>query len=760
MKWRMCIVVATLALGACGGSGGSSSGDDPDGSPADTPPGDAVPVDGAGDALGPDTPDVPVDPYGGIERVYNTTCKVSGTPTAPPALALEPVLTGLAITKPLQLEPSPDGSDAVFLVSQPGLVYMAAQVTPTGTATLWLNISDRIDDGPNEGGLLSIAFDPDFMENGHFFMNSTRRAVNGQLHTAITRMTVPDPPYGAPDLGSEVVVTTIDQKWGNHNGGVIVFGPDDMLYVGMGDGGSGGDPDGNGQNLGTLMGAFLRLDVSTVDQTGTYAIPPDNPFVDVPGARGEIWAYGMRNPWRFSFDPVGGTLWTGDVGQNEIEEVDIILKGRNYGWNIMEASQCYSPPFNCQTEGLELPVAEYPNPEEGKSVTGGFVYRGTDIPSLYGTYVFGDYVSGTIWGLTPDEETGWQRTTLLQSNLFLSAFGVDNDKRLYAIDWYFGGVYRLVAADPGAQGTPGWPPTLGETGCFSDLPSRTPADGILSYSVNVPLWSDGGGKERAIVLPEDETMTWADEDQWELPDGTILIKTFTDPADSTRALETRFLVRDGTWWRGATYQWNEEGTDALVLNTSATAELDAQTWHFPSRAECRACHTPASGQTLGWSTAQLRRDHDVFGTGLPVDQVEAFRKIGYLEGAPDDLTTAEAFALSDDDTASLASRARAYLHANCAHCHRPGALATSNIDLTYTTPLAQTAMCLVAPENGKMGLFAPWIVDPGNPDNSILLLRMETLEEGLRMPNIASSVVDPVGTALVRNWIASLDSCP
>ncbi len=243
----------------------------------------------------------------------------------------------------------------------------------------------------------------------------------------------------------------VSQPFSNHNGGQIAFGPDGYLYIALGDGGSGGDPDGNGQNRATLLGSILRIDANTASGARNYAIPPDNPFAgNSQGFREEIFAYGLRNPWRFSFDPVTKKLWAGDVGQNLYEEIDIIEKGRNYGWNIMEGFHCYSS-ATCDTAGLTLPVWEYGhNSSGGIAVTGGFVYRGTQLPELYGKYIYADYGSGRIWSLSySDNDT--VNTELLKTSLNISSFGTDRFNELYMCA-FDGKIYRFKLAANGLKG--------------------------------------------------------------------------------------------------------------------------------------------------------------------------------------------------------------------------------------------------------------------------------------------------------------------
>ncbi len=355
-------------------------------------------------------------------------CRVSVPAAESPVVDLEMLIDGLS--SPVYL--THDGSGGLFVVEQPGTIRVYNQGTLQ--AQPFLDIRDWVRFG-GERGLLSVAFHPQYAENGRFFVNYTRRTDGA---TVIAEYRVSDDPNAA-DRASERVLLVIDQPFANHNGGQLQFGPDGMLYIGMGDGGSGGDPLGHGQNLNTLLGALLRIDV---DGGEPYVIPADNPFVDRANARDEIWAYGLRNPWRFSFDRCNGRLFLADVGQNLWEEVDLIEQGGNYGWNIMEGAHCFEPPVGCRTEGLELPIAEYDH-SLGCSITGGYVYRGTQIENLIGRYVFGDFCSGRIWTLTPSGAGNWTMQELLDTRLSISSFGEDEQGELYVVDLN-GAVYRVA----------------------------------------------------------------------------------------------------------------------------------------------------------------------------------------------------------------------------------------------------------------------------------------------------------------------------
>ena len=359
-----------------------------------------------------------------------------GSPLPPTALQIDLIPAGSGFTQPVQVTHAGDGSGRTFVVEQAGTV----RTLDNAAAPPFLDIRDRVLSG-GERGLLSVSFPPDFAQTGRFYADYTRTPDGA---TVVSRFVVPGGSAMA-DSASETVLLTVPQPFANHNGGQLSFGPDGYLYIGMGDGGSGGDPDDNGQNKGTLLGKILRIDVESGQSP--YAVPPGNPFLSDNSARGEIWALGLRNPWRFSFDSATGDLYIADVGQNLYEEIDFqpsaSTGGENYGWNVMEGTHCYNA-VPCDRTGLVLPVAEYDHGQGDCSVTGGMVYRGADFPALQGTYLYGDYCSGKIWGL---KRTGaaWENSLLADTSHQISSFGEDEAGNVYVAGYGNGTIYRVTA---------------------------------------------------------------------------------------------------------------------------------------------------------------------------------------------------------------------------------------------------------------------------------------------------------------------------
>ncbi len=351
-----------------------------------------------------------------------------------PAVSLEPVVAE-GLERPVFVTHAGDGTGRLFIVEQPGRI----RVVQDGRLleTPFLDITERVRHA-GEQGLLGLAFHPAYKQNGRFFVNYVRAS---DRSTIIAEFRVSAQPDRATP--TEKILLTVAQPYPNHKGGMVEFGPDGMLYIGLGDGGSAGDPENRAQNREELLGKMLRVDV---DHGDPYAIPADNPFKGGKG-RPEIFATGLRNPWRFSFDPVSGELWVGDVGQNEWEEIDVVRRGDNLGWRVMEGAHCYRPRFLCAKDGFVAPVFEYAHEHRRCSITGGYVYRGTRIPDLHDAYLYGDYCSGEIFGFRRDHTPAeGQPAVLLNTGKGISSFGLDQAGELYVIDHSGGAVFRLIPA--------------------------------------------------------------------------------------------------------------------------------------------------------------------------------------------------------------------------------------------------------------------------------------------------------------------------
>ncbi len=361
---------------------------------------------------------------------------ISLSPIPDNSLALTNAFTNLNFSRPLDLQSPQDGTNRIFVAEQGGVIKVFENDASVEEAVTFLNLSDKTV-STSELGLLGFAFHPNYATNGFIYVTYTPST---DL-VVISRFKVSETDSNSINVSSETVFLQITQPFTNHNGGQLAFGSDGFLYIASGDGGGSGDPNGNAQNLENLLGKILRIDVNTEENGLEYGIPADNPFVNNTTARPEIYAYGLRNPWRFSFDAQTNTIRAGDVGQDQLEEIDLIEKGGNYGWNILEGTSCYSE-SDCDGTGTIDPIFEYGHANNDKSITGGYVYRGTQVPDLNGYYIYGDFVSGRIWAL---DQAG-NNQLLLDTGLSIASFGTDTNNELYVCS-FDGKIYRLSASD-------------------------------------------------------------------------------------------------------------------------------------------------------------------------------------------------------------------------------------------------------------------------------------------------------------------------
>jgi len=723
--------------------------------------------DSGGDDPGvPPPPPPPPPPGSGLDaRPNNTSCVAPSRNTGNVTISTARAFASLpAFNQPLGLLQAPGDASRWFVVEQDGFVRTFANNAAVSVTSQFVNIDARVDSTCSECGLLGMAFHPQFSSNRQVFLAYTRN--NSGLQSVVSRFTSPDGGLTL-DPNSEQVLFTLRQPFDNHNGGDIKFsGVDGFLYIALGDGGSGGDPQNNGQAINTTLGKILRINVNA---GAPYTIPGDNPFAggNPPlcddlglGAQArstancpEVFASGMRNPWRMAFDRANGQLWVADVGQGAWEEVNRVNRGGNYGWRQREGAHCFNPSSGCQTAGLIEPVAEYDH-TLGNSITGGYVYRGSAIPGLVGRYVFADFGSGRIWHIANDASPTQAATGALDTNFNISSFGEGNDGELFILSYSNGQIHRIAGS--GGGGGPGVATQLSATGCVSAADATQPAGGLIPYAPSAAFWSDGAQKERWIGLPNGQNMTVGGDGDWGFPNGTVLMKSFRLGGT---LVETRLFMRhpDGVW-AGYSYEWNPQQTDATLVMGGKTVTVGGQQWVFPSDAQCLQCHTDVAGRALGLETRQLAHDITYPQTGRNANQLVTHNAINTLSPPIANPTAQTPYPDPSGAAGTMAERARSYLHTNCSQCHRAGGPTPVSLDLRYSVALSASAACDVAPTAGDLGIANARVIAPGDPDRSVLVARMN-VRGANQMPPLASTRVDDAGVTLVRNWIASLQNC-
>ena len=688
----------------------------------------------------------------GIDRRPNFAGVIVPTDSTEPGnINVAEAFSGLTFDLPVFLAAIPD-EDRLVVVEQEGRVYVFENDPEVATKKAVFDLSDVVlfEGGYDEQGLLGFAFDPKFSTNRYVYVHysaaNPRRSVISRFRW--------DAATDKIELETEKQLLWVAQPHANHNGGMLAFGPlDGYLYLAFGDGGSGGDPDGNGQNGMTLLGTILRIDVHPQDPDDAYDIPLDNPFRNNDGIRDEIYAMGLRNPWRFSFDRQTGHLWTGDVGQNRLEEIDIIEAGGNYGWCAFEGTERYA---GCSTSSPDSnfipPIHEYGR-TEGSSITGGYVYRGTLMPSLFGTYIYGDFVSGSVWSL------GYSGSSVLfNENIAttsqLASFGEGNDGELFLLA-RSGEIYGLEESSSAVS----LPTKLSMTNIFSDILTLTPASGFIEYDVNVPAYSSGTNVRRWLAVPDGLTIEFSPTGNWAYPNGTVLVQHLgmqmdEGDIDSMRRLETRVLVRRSEDWAGFTYRWNDSETDAALVErreteelliTGITGDVTSVSYDYLSSTDCLTCHNSAAGFALGAKTRQLNRDFEY--STLTDNQLRAYNHI--------DLFSTGIKRVSEYAAFNSIPNAREYLDVNCSSCHRPGANVGLALDFRVDTVEADMGVIGVAPLKGDVGITNPFLVNPGSKETSVVWERMRELGSDA-MPPIAKHQVDAEGVALIGAWIDAM----
>lgn len=705
---------------------------------------------GAPDSNGEATADAGDSPYGFDERPANATCLAPKRPRPPSAsgVTLERVYPNIVTDRPVVLTKRV-GVPRWYVVEQPGRIVSFDDVPNVATTQVVLDLRAKVDTQAYESGLLGLAFHPKFATNGYAYVYYAHDGGTPSEGVRVARFTSTDGGITL-DPTTEKTILEVHRGIQNHLGGNVLFGPDGYLYVGLGDATDSASAqllDGacDGEGCRVFGGKILRLDVDGGDP---YAIPSGNPLAKG-GGRGEIFAWGFRNPWRWTFDRATGALWLADVGESRREEIDLVQGGGNYGWPVHEGSLCDA---DCLPEHVP-PLFDVAHPTS-HSITGGFVYRGAALPRLRGSYVFGDFVLNKVWALVTDATTGARSMVTLNANgpaIYNSSFAETDAGEIVAVDWGGGSFWQLVADGPPAP-PESFPTKLSETGCVDPKAPHELAEGVIPYSVNVPFWSDGATKERAFAIPDGTRISVRSDGDLDLPIGSVTMKTFLVGG---KRIETRLFVRheDGDWG-GYTYEWDDAEQDAVLLADAKVKRVGTQDWELPSRVDCMRCHSAGAGRTLGLEAAQLERRSDY--PGRPArDQLDTLVHAGFFDApVPRGAALPEA-----DGAAPVEARARAYLHASCSNCHRPAGGSTSLLDLRFATPLAAMNACDVAPTRGGMGITNARLLAPSDPARSLLVRRPKALDVW-RMPPIASHVVDVQGTDLVAAWIAGTASCP
>ncbi len=701
-------------------------------------------------------------PYGLQKRVPWNGSRLVGSPEPPLPYTVEKTLTKHEWKSPVFIADEP-GSDRLWIVqsnNKPDQGSMIVRIKDDPAATeseVLLEIPKQL--------VYSVCFDPDYRTNGTVFIFSNGPRDAQDRMNRVSRFTTVLNPVRI-DPKSEKLV--IEWKSAGHDGGDMTFGLDGMFYITTGDGSSDSDTWNSGQTLNDLLGSVLRIDVHRRDGALPYAIPKDNPFVNTAGARPEIWAYGLRNPWRMCTDPQTGHIWVGNNGQDLWETAYLIRRGANYGWSVYEGSHPFYLERKRGPTPLVLPTIEHSH-AEFRSLTGGVVYHGERLTDLEGAYIYGDNSSGRIWGMKHDgQRVIWHRE-LADTALQIAAFRVDHRGELLIAD-YGGGIHRLVPAPTPKNAAP-FPTLLSQTGLYTSTSPIQVEASLIPYSVNAPGWTDGAHAQRFMAVPNETKVGFNSGSAWAFPDGTALVQTLsldhrTDQTITKLRVETRVLLKQQGEWAGYSYRWNAAQTDAsLVAKIGEDADLSrgppraggparAWKWRFPSRAECMACHSRAANFVLGATGSQLNKDH-VY-SGVRDNQLRALDHIGFFTGplpkAPKDL---EKLVDPRDESQDLEQRARTYLHVNCSVCHVEAGGGNARMQLTLATPRDKMDLLGARPQHDSFGIFNAMLVARGDPDRSVLLRRLSQRGRG-QMPPLMTNHVDEEAVKLFRAWIAGL----
>lgn len=689
-------------------------------------------------------------------RGGSASSKVAGRPDGPLPYTVEKALPGFPIERLIGFRFEP-GTDQIVYIDQ----VAGAKNTRLRRYDFEENKAITILE-PDEF-IYSIEFHPKFEETGYIFLgtNGPAGAERVDRRALIVRYTVSRDEEATIDPASAFEILSWPSK--GHNGTAIAFDPDGLMYFTSGDGTSDSDTDLTGQRLDLYLAKVMRVDIDHPDPGKPYSIPPDNPFLNTPGAKPETFAYGFRNPWRASWDPILNRLWVGQNGQDRLEQVYLVEPGANYGWSVYEGSRIFYEGRERGPTPISPPTFEHGH-AVSRSLTGGSVYTGSKLPDLTGAYVYGDYATGKIWAGRHDGKQVTWHEEIADTQLGLTEFLTSPDGQLLIANYQAddsGGFYELVPNRPSPSDGK-FPMKLSETGLFESVAEHKPAPGVMPYSVNLPQWSDGAYQERYLALPAEDPHIAFSAKRWKLPENAVALQSLKL---GDRWIETRLMVQQQAEWVGYTYAWNEAQTDAeLVGAEGMEKEINGLKWKFESRSSCMICHSRSGNYLLGLQTEQLNRDHD-YGGGFVANQLDVMNELGFFQpkGKPADAPSlmrkpAETFGRFPDPfdaTVAIEERARAYLDATCSHCHVESGGGNAMIDLRQAAKDDKMMIFNEPPNHGDQGLGPDArLVVPGDAAKSIMFHRVAQSGPG-QMPPMAQTTPDPRAVTLLLEWIAT-----